>query len=176
MRARLSLKNCVVGAALTLASLASPVLAGEKRPHDTHEGATSERRDPESADGYDFGRARADWLAECRRRTPAHDQDVRGPAPDSCEAYLDEFYARRGPPYGYAPYGPGQPMPEYAYGQAYGYGPMVMVPVPQSKPECTETIEYVYDDVPARRTIPRARPRTPDKRIRVAPDKRTRIN
>lgn len=91
----------------------------------------------------------------------------RGPARDDCEAFLDDYYARGGYGYGY-----GQP----------GYAvPMVMVPVmlvPRGQPECKETVEYVYENVPARRTIrraPRRAPRhVPDKRIRIAPDKRVR--
>lgn len=101
---------------------------------------------------------------------------------DQCEAYLDDYYAR-GPGYaqgGYAQggYPQGGAYPGYAQGYpAYGYptygyaGPMVMVPVmmPSQKP-CVETVvteEYVTR--PARRVIPR---RAPDKRVRIAPDKR----
>ncbi|KQM21845.1 glycine zipper 2TM domain-containing protein [Novosphingobium sp. Leaf2] len=102
----------------------------------------------------------------------------RGRARDECEAYLDDYYAgyQRGPAGYDAPYG---------YGQAYpGYGypvmavPMMMVPAPQSRPPCTETVEYVYEDVPvrpARRVIPRRAKVVPDKRVRLAPDKRVPI-
>lgn len=87
---------------------------------------------------------------------------------DACEAYLDDYYANHhgGPEYGRPAYGYGYP--------AYGYTvPMVMVPVMvRSEKPCVETVvteEYVTN--PARRHIRRA-PR-PDKRIRIAPDKRT---
>lgn len=149
MIARLLRKTCLV-ATLALAGLTSPALAGENHRHRAADGP------PPGA--YDFGRARADWLAECRRRMPPG--SVRGP--ESCNAFLRDFYGRVGP-----------------YGHGY-YGPQtVMVPVFQpavAEPECTETVEYVTEDVPARRTIRRAPPRTPDKRIRIAPDKRTRVN
>lgn len=88
----------------------------------------------------------------------------RGRERDDCEVFLDSYYA----------HGDFHP----AYGMPYGYGaPMVMVPVmltPRGKPECRETVEYVYEDLPARRVIRRAPRIVPDKRIRVAPDKRTR--
>lgn len=117
---------------------------------------------------------------------------------DECEAYLDDYYARAAGGYypgqgypqqgyysvptggaGYAPYAGG-----YApYG--YGYGapgccmaqPMMMVPVRRAEPECTETIEYVYEDVPvrpARRAAPR-RKAAVDKRVRIAPGKRVPV-
>lgn len=88
----------------------------------------------------------------------------RGWGRDDCEAYLDDYYAG-GPGYGHPGYGAG-----YGY---YGYAvPMVMVPVMIPGKPCVETVtttEYVTTR-PARRYIPR-RPR-PDKRIRIAPDKR----
>lgn len=102
----------------------------------------------------------------------------RGRARDECEAYLDDYYAayQRGPAGYGAPYGY---VPAYA---GYGYPmmavPMMMVPAPQSRPPCTETVEYVYEDVPmrsARRVIPRRAKVTPDKRMRLAPDKRVPI-
>jgi len=74
---------------------------------------------------------------------------------DECEAYLDDYYAR------------------YTQGGGYyggGMQPAVMAPSAQGQPRCTETVEYVYEDVPvrpARRTIPRRSKVVPDKRIRV---------
>ncbi|EJU10068.1 hypothetical protein LH128_25808 [Sphingomonas sp. LH128] len=104
----------------------------------------------------------------------------RGRNRDECEAYLDDYYAHyeRGGVYpGYAPQG---------YYPAYGYPaqgccmgqPMMMVPVAQPKPNCTETVEYVYEDVPvrpARRVIPRRSKVVPDKRVKIVPDKRVPI-
>ncbi|WP_404479529.1 glycine zipper 2TM domain-containing protein [Novosphingobium sp. BL-52-GroH] len=101
----------------------------------------------------------------------------RGRNRDECEAYLDDYYARYthgggypgGPAYGYYP----------AYGYGYGYGaqgccmqPAMMVPAPQAQPHCTETVEYVYEDVPvrpARRVIPRRSKVVPDKRVKIVP-------
>lgn len=97
-----------------------------------------------------------------------------GRARDECEAYLADYEARY--QQNHAGYGYGQR--GYGY-QAGGYGggccsPMMMVPVmmmPRAEPECTETVEYVYEDVPvrpARRIVPR-------KRVKVVPDKRIKI-
>lgn len=111
----------------------------------------------------------------------------RGRATDECEAYLDDYYAR----YAAGGYGSvGQPGYSQAYVQpgyvqtygAYGYagapccgGAPMMVPV-QPAPQCTETIEYIYEDVPAPRRSYRPAPRrtkiVPDKRIKIVPDKR----
>jgi len=115
-------------------------------------------------------------------------EDSRAAA-DQCEAYLNDYQARYygGPgvyPYGYS--GPGYAGGGYpvAYAAPYsapGYGypggccmsaPVMMVPVALSKPECTETIEYVYEDVPVRqRTIYRTKI-IRDKRVKIVPDKR----
>jgi hypothetical protein len=114
----------------------------------------------------------------------------RSRAADECEAYLDDYYAR------YAAGGYGQAaqpgysqayvQPGYApYYSGYGYagatccgGAQVMVPV-QPAPECTETVEYIYEDVPAPRRSYRPAPRrtkiVPDKRIKIVPDKRVSI-
>lgn len=101
---------------------------------------------------------------------------------DECEAYLDDYYAS----YSSGGY-PGGPYAGYYYQPAYGYAPqgccmqpmmarpMMMVPVMQPQPHCTETVEYVYEDVPvrpARRHIPRPTKVVPDKRVKLAPDKR----
>lgn len=91
----------------------------------------------------------------------------RGQSRDECEAYLDNYYASYSHGYGagYSGYG-------YGY-QGYAV-PMMMVPVhfQRSEPECTETVEYVYEDVPVR-PRPRARPMT--KRVKVVPDKRVKV-
>lgn len=110
-------------------------------------------------DGYGYGldpRVREDWLVDCRERVADYTADQglgsRIDDGDACQAYLDNYYA--GGSYG-----------------GYGYGqPMVMVPVMVRKP-CVETVTTDYVPAPARRVIPRRAPR-PDKRIRVAPDKR----
>lgn len=114
----------------------------------------------------------------------------RGRNRDECEAYLDDYYARytqRGPrlpyEYGYAQQGYAA-YPSYGGYPAYGYvqpccmaQPMMMVPmmVP-AKPQCTETIEYVYEDVPVRpaprkRYIPKRTKIVPDKRVKIVPQK-----
>ena len=109
----------------------------------------------------------------------------RGRARDECETYLDDYYARYSQPvsHGYPGYGYGYGYVQQAYapaGGCCGAGvPMMMVPVmmvPRPAPECTETVETVYENVPARRRIYRAPRPVPDKRIRVAPDKRIRTN
>ncbi|MFT4053210.1 MAG: glycine zipper 2TM domain-containing protein [Novosphingobium sp.] len=104
----------------------------------------------------------------------------RGRNRDECEAYLDDYYARYERGGGYP--GPAQ----QGYYPAYGYPvqgccmaqPMMMVPVAQPKQNCTETVEYVYEDVPvrpARRVIPRRGKVVPDKRVKIVPDKRVPI-
>jgi uncharacterized protein YcfJ len=103
---------------------------------------------------------------------------------DECEAYLDDYYARytQG---GYATWGYGQSYGYTAHGQPSGHPmpgccmaqPMMMAPVMmvQSQPHCTETVEYVYEDVPVRprvRYIPKRTRIVPDKRVKLVPDKR----
>lgn len=91
----------------------------------------------------------------------------RGRVRDECETYLDDYYAYYGSggyDRGYPGYGYGYP----AYGS--GYGPIAAPAYRPAEPECTETVEYVYEDVPLR---PRAR-RIPDKRMKVVPDKRVK--
>lgn len=66
---------------------------------------------------------------------------------DECEAYLDDYYAR--------------------YTQATYYAVAA-----RPQPECTETVEYVYEDVPTRpaprkRYIPRPTKTVPDKRVPI---------
>ena len=109
----------------------------------------------------------------------------RGRNRDECEAYLDDYYAR----YAAGEYDRGYPQydqgyyqqPSYAmnYAPAYGYpaagccgqAPVMMVPVPQAQPQCTETVEYVYEDV----TVRRRAYRPAVKRTKVVADKRIRI-
>ena len=108
-----------------------------------------------------------------------------GPSRDECEAYLADYYAR----YAHGGYYPGN---GYGYPSGYGYAApgiaytypaggcctghaMMMAPVP-AEPQCTETVEYVYEDVPARvgprkRYIPRPSKIVPDKRVKIAPEK-----
>lgn len=94
----------------------------------------------------------------------------RGRGRDYCESYLDQYMAN----YGHGSYGYG---PQMAYGYAV---PMMMVPVmmvqAQTQQPCTETVvteEWVT--VPGHRYIPR-RPVIHDKRVRIVPDKRLRMN
>lgn len=109
-----------------------------------------------------------------------------GPDRDECQAYLDDYYARYNQPATY----PGGPVhdayaqaPGYSAAAPYGYGnpaagcciaqPM-MAPPPQPRPDCVETVEYVYEDVPlrpARRVIPRRTRTVPDKRVKLLPTK-----
>ncbi|GGC28746.1 hypothetical protein GCM10011371_15410 [Novosphingobium marinum] len=101
-------------------------------------------------------------------------RDVR----DECERYLDDYYAQAGHHYGYgqgyAPYG-------HAAGGCCQMQPMMAVPMAhRGEPQCTETVEYEYEDVPVRyspppRPAPQKRIKVvPDKRIKTAPDKRLR--
>ena len=100
---------------------------------------------------------------------------------DECETYLDDYYARYSQPagYGYPGYGYVQQGYAPANGCCGAAVPMMMVPVmmvSRPMPECTETVETIYEDVPLRRRVYRAPRPVPDKRIRVAPDKRIRTN
>ena len=126
---------------------------------------------------------RENWIAECAQRRSGGDQSrwarkhasPSSHARNECERYLDDYlayYAQVSRPYGYG-YGHGQPMAPGAGGCCYG-GPVMMVPIvrqPAARPRCTETVEYIEEDVPVR---PRVK-RVPDKRIRVVPDKRFRV-
>lgn len=101
-----------------------------------------------------------------------------GRARDECEAYLADYEARYSQQhygYGYGQHGYAQPYPAYGYGGACCQ-PMMMVPImqmPRGEPECTETVEYVYEDVPVRRVVPQKRVKVvPDKRVKIVPDKR----
>jgi hypothetical protein len=92
-------------------------------------------------------------------------EDGRGDY-DYCEAYFDDYYAHYAPGgYGYGAYG---------YGYAYAV-PMMMVRVPHHQVRDRDCVEEVVSEeyVPVRRrVIPRAPRLVPDKRIRIAPDKR----
>ncbi|MEW9854733.1 glycine zipper 2TM domain-containing protein [Novosphingobium sp. M1R2S20] len=107
---------------------------------------------------------------------------------DECEAYLDRYYAQYESPSspwhrgsqasapGITAYGSGSNnYPGYDYrSQLYAGcchpGP-AFVPAPiQATPQCTETIEYVYEDVPVKRPVYR-----PTKKIKRVRDKRVRI-
>lgn len=99
---------------------------------------------------------------------------------NECEAYLEDYYARYTHGGGYYP---GYGADQQGYYPAYGYAgqPMMMVPVmmmpaAQPKPNCTETVEYVYEDVPVRaKPAKRYIPRRPDKRVKITPDKRVKV-
>lgn len=100
---------------------------------------------------------------------------------DECEAYLDDYYARYRTGGDRRAYGGTMAAPVYAsgygYPQGYAYGccgavPVVMVPAAvQPQPECTETIEYVYEDVPVRQKV-----RRPMKRTKIVRDKRVKLS
>lgn len=103
----------------------------------------------------------------------------RRAARDYCEAYLEQHTT-----WGYGQgYGQGYAQPV----MGYGYAPMtVMVPVayvqvaaPAQPRECKETIvteEWVTVPQPRKHYIaPRPKPR-PDKRVKIVPDKRVRVN
>lgn len=79
---------------------------------------------------------------------------------DECEAYFDDYQARyqNG---GYAQQG---------YYPGYVYPAQGWMPPARTEPNCTETVEYVYEDVPvrpARRAIPSRSKAVPDKRVRI---------
>lgn len=142
---------------------------------------------PQGQPGYDqaaWQQAQASWLSECRRRhgngnrvgkhhRGADQQSVS----DWCESYLKQ-HTTWGPGYGQA----------HAQGVVgYGYAPMmVMMPVAfvqtaapaAQQKECKETIvteEWVSVPTRTRYIAPRPKPR-PDKRVRIVPDKRVRVN
>ncbi len=121
--------------------------------------------------------ARDAWMEECERRLDRGRSESE--ARDECAAFLDDYYAHYRGSYGYRHMGYGYPA------QGYGMGccqqPMMMVPIVRqqtAEPECTETVEYEYVDVPVRakpRPVPQKRVKVvPDKRVKVVPDKRIR--
>jgi hypothetical protein len=95
---------------------------------------------------------------------------------DECEAYLADYEARyshgyAGYEHGYGYGGYAQGHPGYSGGGCAPMTPMMMVPVmrmARAEPECTETVEYVYEDVPVR---PAKRKIVPDKRVKTVPVK-----
>ena len=94
----------------------------------------------------------------------------RGQTRDECDAYLADYEARYSSGYGGYGHGYGQAYPAHGYGGGCCM-PMMMVPVmrmPRAEPECTETVEYVYEDVPVR---PARRKIVPDKRVKIVPVK-----
>jgi uncharacterized protein YcfJ len=93
----------------------------------------------------------------------------RGRPRDECETYFDSYYEHyNAVAYSYYP-GYGAP---YGYVPAGGYGCCQQAPMARQEPTCTETVEYVYEDVPVR---PRKRV-IPQKRVKIVPDKRIRTN
>lgn len=118
---------------------------------------------------------RDSWIAECTDRlADGYGRRKARHAEERCVRYFDSYYDY---------YRMHQPAPGYAYGYqgaAMGYGtccqqPMMMMPAPRMarrEPECTETVEYEYVDVPVRRRPP---PPAPTKRVKVVPDKRIKL-
>ncbi len=186
-------------AAAVLSLVATPALAQQAPtyPGGPYPGEAYSSDGPEAPryGGYEPA-ARDAWLADCRHRLSARDSGVGGALiggavggfagnriagrgnrtvgtlagaavgavagaaidkaedagrnRDECEAYLDDYYAR------YTQSG--------AYRQA-------SYPAQQ---HCTETVEYVTEDVPvrpARRVIPRRAKIVPDKRVKLVPVK-----
>lgn len=140
---------------LACAGLSAPALA-----HGDHPGADHTMAEPGAAPaGRPFDhrpvwkegsgrvaldpRVRADWLADCGRRT----------AIERCEAYLGEYQAYY----------------ERAYSTGYpGYAPPVMmVPAAAPQEDCVETIVTEEPAPVIRRSIPRRAPARRGKRIRV---------
>ena len=138
-----------------------------------------------SEPGMPDTRTRDAWLSECQRRTAFYydgwgrrhhrrhhgdhgDRADTGPGYSYCEAYFDDYYrtyAQRGYSQAYA-----VPMMTYAR-------PMVAQPVAQQAGPCEEVVTTEYVPVRTRYIPRRAAPRAmPDKRIRIAPDKRQRLD
>ncbi len=134
---------------------------------------------PPAAPGLPTGRTATDmpppsreaWLAECRRRsTPVeieddygwgrhrhHRSEAAGERSDRCASYLADYEAWT------------------ATVQAvYATQHQIAIAPPtgccERRSTCRQTVEYVEEYVPQRRAI-----RRPDKRIRIAPDKRSRV-
>ncbi|MCB2049221.1 MAG: hypothetical protein KDE32_13505 [Novosphingobium sp.] len=119
---------------------------------------------------------RDSWVAECTDRlAEGYGRRKARQAEERCMRYFDSYYEY------YRSY---QPAPGYAYGYqgaAMTSGgccqqPMMM-PGPRMarrEPECTETVEYEYVDVPVRRRAAPPPP-APTKRVKVVPDKRIKV-
>ncbi len=127
--------------------------------------------DPGMIPGMPDARTRDAWLGECQRRTEMyydgwgrrHRRDRRdaGPGAGYCEAYFDDYYrshAQRGSMMAHA-------------------RPMMMAPMAVSRP-CEEVLTTEYVPISTRIIPRRPAPRrfVPDKRIRVTPDKRQRLD
>lgn len=104
----------------------------------------------------------------------------RRAARDYCEAYLDRYTSHQGYAPAYGMYGHGQAV-SWGYAPVTVMMPVAMMPVaaPQAQQrECKETIvteEWV--SVPGRPKIRYIPPRrAPDKRVKIVPDKRVRVN
>ena len=188
--------DLLAAAAMTIVLAAPPAFAhgghGPGTLPDEHMAPYMPYEDTFPGDYYST--ARDAWIADCRHRLSLRYSRVGGTAIynaedasrtlDECEAYLADYYDRyarggdyRGNSYGYpTEHGYAAPAVAYAYpagGCCMGQ-PMIMVPAAIT-PECTETIEYVYEDVPIqpgprKRHIP-SRPSklVPDKRVKIAP-------
>jgi hypothetical protein len=195
MGLRRLLQTTVAATAMTLAAFGAPALAQDgpmpPPPPMMHGGHSAPGTSSAPGGGYEPPlQMRSSWLAECRDRLH-HGGIRRESAAERCERYFDDYYAY---------YRSAQPAPAYGpvYSQRYSYAaptmssgcmpcqrPAMVAPGPapyvrRGEPECTETVEYEYVDVPVR-AAPRRRaappPRAvPDKCIRVSPDKRTRVN
>lgn len=109
---------------------------------------------------------------------------------DECEAYLADYQGYYSQSQAPAPYPQAPGYPAYGYPAYPGYAPSyapayyapapgccaAAVPVVQPTPNCTETVEYVYEYVPARSHPRRLRTKVvADKRVKIVPDKRVRI-
>jgi hypothetical protein len=149
MRFRLFSRSCAAGAVLTLAALSAPAFAHDHRHHPGDMPYGPDMRPDWRGDGQGYAmmdpRSRDMWLDDCHHRVA----ERGAPAEGACERALDDFFAS----------GPG-----------YGYQPTIMVPVTIPGKPCVETVTTSY--APARRVIPRRPAPRPDKRIRIAPDKR----
>jgi hypothetical protein len=161
MALRRLLETAAAASALTLATLASPVLA--------HDGPTMGHYGP--AQHYSPGAEMRDgWLAECRQRLSGP-YDPRDAA-ERCEDIFDdyyEYYRQQGP-------GPahGYPAVHKMQSGMVSAGGCCQRPMrSHGEPRCTETVEYEYVDVPVR-AAPKPRP-APPKRVKVVPDKRVYI-
>jgi len=157
MRLRSIASTCALALAV---ALSAPALAHDKHRHHEHS-------DWDDDMGWHDGpppppmlldpRSRDMWLSDCHHRIASRGAPMGDN--NACEKALDDYFAQLPPPgYGY---------PGYGYG-----GGVIMVPVVIPAKPCVEHVTTEY--VPARRVIRRPAPR-PDKRIRIAPDKRVPI-
>lgn len=125
-------------------------------------------------------RTRQAWLNECHRRTAMyygghrkrghHHDDARREdrGPSYCEAYFEDYYRN------YRGYAQG-----YAYAVPVAPPMMMHTQMAQPRaPECREIETVTYEPIRTRVIPRRAAPRrvVPDKRIRIAPDKRQRMD